>query len=180
MQSTLKLLNLNDGTDFILMKMMRNDAKTLHEILSPPRPGTPGRGGGGGRGETGPIPRISVRFQGSRPLIPSPSPRSTGEKGASIHSSKEISFQIPHVSSAKTFSLAQGWRGLMKMMRNDPKTLHEILSPPRPGTPGRGGWGVRGETGPIPKLSLRFQRSRPLIPSPSSRSTGEKLLLAMK
>ena len=70
-----------------------------------------------GEGDQRIIPRIQGRFRCSQPLIPSPSPRSTGEKGARIYFVEEV---------------VSGWPTL------------GVNSPPRPGTPGRGGLGVRG------------------------------------
>ncbi len=53
--------------------------------LPPPLPSLLGRGGSGGEGRNGSTTKISLRPKLALPLIPSPSPRSTGEKGAIIH-----------------------------------------------------------------------------------------------
>ena len=48
-----------------------------------------------------------MRFRRFRPLIPGPSPRSTGEKGASLHSYTDVSLQVAQASTAKTFPSGQ-------------------------------------------------------------------------
>ena len=60
-------------------------SNAIRETVLPLAPFS-GRGGRGVRGKTCPLPRILLRFQHALPLIPSPSPRTTGEKGARIHS----------------------------------------------------------------------------------------------
>ena len=60
-------------------------SNAIRETVLPLAPFS-GRWGRGVRGKTCPLPKILLRFQHALPLIPSPSPRTTGEKGARIHS----------------------------------------------------------------------------------------------
>ena len=74
-------------------------ANGSREIVLPIAPFS-GRGGRGVRGDKCPISKTVLRIQHPLPLIPNPSPRTTGEKGARIYS-----FEWTDIANARRFSI---------------------------------------------------------------------------